>query len=144
MSGSENCCRLGRRCLGGTDVELSTNQGLFEMYKVVNNQLLLGTTALTWPQRLAMMRTLLNSLLLTALKFQAEYHTVSQPRVQLGHTTLIGSSLQPANVEFFGGYRYLILIRYHPHLNSQASPMSILQSVAFALLLQNPSIRFLP
>jgi hypothetical protein len=54
---------------------------------------------------------LLNSLLLTAFQFQTEYHAVSQPSVQLGHTTLIGSRLQPANVEFFGGYRYLILIR---------------------------------
>ena len=57
--------------------------------------------------------TLLNSLLLAP--FQTEYHAVSRPSVQLGHTTLIGSSLQPANVEFFGGYCYLIFILYRPH-----------------------------
>jgi hypothetical protein len=55
--------------------------------------------------------TLLKSLLLTAFQLQTEHHAVRQPRVQLGDTTLVGSSLQPANVEFFGGYRYLILIR---------------------------------
>ena len=88
--------------------------GLLQIYKVVDNQPLLGTTVLKWPQRLAMMWTLLNSLLWIA--FLAECHAVSQPSVQLGHTTLIGSSLQPANVEFFGGYCYLILIQYRPHL----------------------------
>ena len=87
--------------------------GPLQIYKVVDNQLLLGTV-LTWPQRLAMMWTLLNSLLWIA--FLTECHAVSQPSVQLGHTTLIGSSLQPANVEFFGGHCYLILILYRPHL----------------------------
>jgi len=60
-----------------------------------------------------MIWTLLNSLLLAALLTGCD--GVSQPSVQLGDTTLIGSSLQPANLEFFGGYCYLILMRYLPH-----------------------------
>ena len=47
------------------------------------------------------MWTLLNLRLLTALLTAS--HAVSQPSVQLGGTTLIGSSLQSANLEFFGG-----------------------------------------
>ena len=47
------------------------------------------------------MWNLLNLRLLTALLTAS--HAVSQPSVQLGNTTLVGSSLQPANLEFFGG-----------------------------------------
>jgi len=52
-----------------------------------------------------MMWTHVNSLLLTTLLTGC--HAVSQPSVQLGDTTLIGSSLEPAHLEFFGGIPYV-------------------------------------
>lgn len=73
--------------------------------------ILLRTTGSTIAQlhRLGVMRTLLNSLFLTALL--AGCHGGSQPNVQLGGTTLIGKLLQASNVEFFGGFCSLILSR---------------------------------
>jgi len=52
-----------------------------------------------------MIWSLLNSLLLTL--FRTDRYAVSQPNVQLGDTTLIGISLQPSNLEFFGGIPYV-------------------------------------
>src|SRR5579863_9443751 len=66
------------------------------------------------------MWTLLNLLLLTTLL--TECHAVSQPSVQLGDTTLIGSSLQPANLEFFGGNCPHVLTRYLPHPSPTGIP----------------------
>ena len=106
--------------------------------------LLLGTTTFTLLQSLGIMWTLLNILLSTVL--QTGRFAYSQPSVRLGNTTLTGSSLQPANLEFFGGICSQILMRYsssaHPH--SQAFHSLSLQSVAFASLLPSPSIRCHP
>lgn len=99
---------------------MDVSQGLLQIYKCRRSLTQLCTTASTWLQRLAMMWTLLNSLLLTALLTAC--HASSQPSVQLGNTTLIGSSLQPANLEFFGGYCYLILMRDLPHPSLSGIP----------------------
>ena len=70
------------------------------------------------------MWTLPNLLLLTALLTGCHAASVSRPSVQLGDTTLKGSSLQPANLEFFGGERPHILIRYLPHPSLAGIPFA--------------------
>ena len=38
-----------------------------------------------------------------------------QPRLQLGSTVLVGEHLQVSNLDFFGGYSFLIIARSLPH-----------------------------
>ena len=78
--------------------------------------------AFTWRQRLGIMWTPPNLLFLAAL--MTVCHAASQPSVRLGDTRLIGSSLQPANLEFFGGDRSPILIRYLPHPSLAGIPFA--------------------
>lgn len=73
-----------------------------------------------WLPKPAMLWPLFNSLLLTV--FRTERFAVNQPNVQLGNTTLVGISLQPSNMEFFGGYCSLILILYLPYPSLSGIP----------------------
>ena len=66
------------------------------------------------------MWALLNSLFLTALL--VEGHPVSEPRVQLGDTTLIGKCLKPSNVDFFGGSTPSRCVTIIPHLSLSGIP----------------------
>ena len=52
---------------------------------------------------------LLNSLFFAYFLTGSYSQTGSEPRVQLGDTTLTGKTLQPSNLEFFGGHCPLIL-----------------------------------
>ena len=43
------------------------------------------------------------ALLARAAYYHRDDGSAGQPRVQLGHTSLTGTLLQPSNLEFFGG-----------------------------------------
>ena len=84
---------------------------------------------------------LLNSLLLAA--WLTGCQAVDQPSVQLGDTTIIGNSLQPSNLEFFGGRGSPILAPPIPHpltfrysfcrASSQRSPLDSSEAEVFTL-----------
>jgi hypothetical protein len=67
-----------------------------------------------------------------------------RPRLQLGGTALVGKYLQASNLDFFGGYNFLIITRCPPHFSIQVSLLPSLQSAAIAFLLPTLSILFLP
>ena len=59
--------------------------------------------------RLRIMWTLLlDAVFLASFLTTCYSQTTSEPRVQLGNTTLIGKPLQPSNLDFFGGHCPLI------------------------------------
>ena len=86
------------------------------------------------------MWNLLNLRLLTALLTAS--HAVSQPSVQLGDTTLVGSSLQPANLEFFGGDRSHILIRYPSHTGTSLSGIPYVEPPVGSLRFAPPKPKY--
>jgi Carboxylesterase family len=46
------------------------------------------------------------------------------PRLQLGDTVLIGKHLQHSNLDFFGGYSFLIICRSPPHFSVLGIPFA--------------------
>jgi len=57
-----------------------------------------------------MLTLILNSLFLATFLTRCHSQSGGEPRVQLGNTTLIGKTLQPSDLEFFGGYSPLQVI----------------------------------
>ena len=47
-----------------------------------------------------------------------------RPRLQLGGTVLIGRHLQPSNLDFFGGYDFIIIARTPPHFPISGIPFA--------------------
>ena len=46
------------------------------------------------------------------------------PRLQLGDTVLMGKHLQHSNLDFFGGYNFIIISRSRSHLSISGIPFA--------------------